>query len=97
MYDSICIPVPIVVAINKIDLPNADIEACKKDLLQMGVVLKEYGGDVPAVCISALHGTNLDKLGEAITKQAVLMKLKSEYEGLVEGVVVESKTDVRRG
>lgn len=92
-----CISVPMVVAINKIDVPNADIEGCKKGLLQMGVVLEEYGGDIQVVCISALHGTNLDKLGEAITTQAVLMDLKSEYEGMVEGIVVESKTDPRRG
>lgn len=89
--------VPIIVAINKIDAPGADIEATKRGLLQMGVALEGHGGDVQAVCISALHGTNLDELQEAISVQATLMGLKSEYTGLVEGVVVESKMDPRRG
>lgn len=63
----------------------------------MGIGLEGHGGDVQTVCISALHGTNLDQLAEAITTQAVLMDLKSDYTGLVEGIVVESKTDPRRG
>lgn len=63
----------------------------------MGVNLEGYGGDVQFVCISALHGTNLDQLADAISTQATLMDLKSEYTGLVEGVVVESKTDPHRG
>lgn len=63
----------------------------------MGVNLEGYGGDVQFVCISALHGTNLDQLADAIITQATLMELKSEYTGLVEGVVVESKTDPHRG
>lgn len=88
---------PIIVAINKIDIPGANIDATKKGLMQMGVSLEEYGGDAQTVCISALHGTNVQQLAEAITTQAVLMGLKSEYDGLVEGVVVESRTDPRRG
>lgn len=63
----------------------------------MGINLEGYGGDVQCVPISALHGTNLDHLADAITTQATLMDLKSEYSGLVEGVVIESKTDPRRG
>lgn len=59
--------------------------------------LEGHGGDVQCICISALHGTNLDQLADAITTQATLMDLKSEYTGLVEGVVIESKTDPHRG
>lgn len=88
---------PIIVAINKIDMPGANIEATKRDLLSMGVALEEHGGDVQSVPISALHGTNIELLTEAISTQAVLMGLKSEYTGLVEGVVVESKTHPWRG
>lgn len=88
---------PIIVAINKIDAPGADIEATKRSLLSMGVNLEGHGGDVQWVCISALHGTNLQALAEAITTQATLMDLKSEYTGLVEGIVIESKTDPTRG
>lgn len=63
----------------------------------MGLNLEGYGGDIQCVPISALHGTNLDLLADAITTQATLMDLKSEYIGPVEGVVVESKTDPHRG
>lgn len=63
----------------------------------MGISLEGHGGDVQTVNISALHGTNLDVLAESITAQATMMDLKSEYSGLVEGVVIESKTDPHRG
>lgn len=63
----------------------------------MGINLEGHGGDVQCVPISALHGTNLDQLADAIATQATLMDLKSEYTGLVEGVVIESKTDPHRG
>lgn len=63
----------------------------------MGIQLEGYGGDVQCVNISALHGTNLDVLAESITTQATLLDLKSEYTGFVEGIVIESKTDPKRG
>lgn len=63
----------------------------------MGIALEGHGGDVQTVNISALHGTNLDILAESITAQATMMDLKSDYSGLVEGVVIESKTDPHRG
>ncbi|XP_050100278.1 translation initiation factor IF-2, mitochondrial isoform X1 [Anopheles aquasalis] len=89
--------VPIIVAINKIDKPGANIERVKKELAQYGLPLEGYGGDTIAVGVSALHGTNLDELTEAVSTQATLMGLKGEYEGPVEGVVVESKVDSHRG
>ncbi|KAG4079054.1 hypothetical protein HA402_001709 [Bradysia odoriphaga] len=89
--------VPIIVAINKIDKPQADIERTKKDLLQMGIALEGHGGDVQYIGISALHGTNLQELADAVSTQATLMDLRSEYTGLVEGVVIESKRDPYRG
>lgn len=89
--------VPIIVAINKIDKPEADIEMAKRGLAQMGIALEGMGGDTQFVGISALKGTNLDQLVEAISAQATLMGLRAEYVGPVEGVVVESKTDARRG
>lgn len=63
----------------------------------MGVALEEFGGEIQSVNISALAGTNLAELVDAISTQAVLMGLKSDFGGLVEGVVVECKTDSRRG
>ncbi|XP_063706680.1 translation initiation factor IF-2, mitochondrial isoform X2 [Culicoides brevitarsis] len=89
--------VPIIVAINKIDKPEANIEKTIKGLAQMGIALEGHGGDTQYVGISALKGTNLKQLVEAISTQATLMSLRAEFTGPVEGVVVESKTDARRG
>lgn len=72
-------------------------EAAKQSLLKQGLNLEGYGGDVQWVAISALLGKNLDKLIEALIAEAALMDLRSDYSGLVEGVVVESKTDPKRG
>lgn len=79
------------------DKPGADIERTKRGLLQLGLALEGYGGETQVVGISALHGTNLKELAEAVSTQATLMGLKAEYSGLVEGVVVESKLDSKRG
>lgn len=84
-------------AVNKIDKPGADIDRTIRELLQMGIALEGHGGDVQMVPISALHGTNLKDLADCISMQANLMSLKSDTVGLVEGVVVESKTDKLRG
>lgn len=84
-------------AINKIDKPGADVERAKRDLLQMGLALEGHGGDIQTVGISALHGTNLQELADAVSTQATLMGLKSDRTGPVEAVVVESKTDRLRG
>ncbi|KAH8417452.1 hypothetical protein KR222_000252, partial [Zaprionus bogoriensis] len=89
--------VPIIVALNKIDKPEANIEKSKQELAQMGLALEEHGGDVQVIPISALKGTNLQLLAEAVSTQATLMGLKADPTGFVEGIVVESKTDPRRG
>lgn len=89
--------VPIIVAINKIDKPEADIERTKRGLAQLGINLEGSGGDTQFVCISAKEGTNLQELAETISTQATMMGLKSEFTGPVEGVVVESSTDSQRG
>jgi len=72
-------------------------EKSKRELAQMGLALEEHGGDVQVIPISALKGTNLQLLAEAVSTQATLMGLKADPTGLVEGIVVESKTDPRRG
>lgn len=89
--------VPIIVAINKIDKPDADVEGTKRGLAQLGINLEGYGGETQYVCISAKEGTNLHELAEAISTQATLMGLRSEFKGAVEGIVVESSTDKFRG
>lgn len=89
--------VPLIVVINKIDKPEADLERTKRSLLQAGVALEGHGGDVQYVGISALKGLNLDELTETISAQATLMDVRADPTGLVEGVVVESRTDSHRG
>jgi translation initiation factor IF-2 len=66
-------------------------------LVPHGIQVEDRGGDVQAIPISALNGTNLDTLSEAIVLQAELMNLKGDPRGRVEGVVVESRTDPQRG
>ncbi|KAL0124558.1 hypothetical protein PUN28_006419 [Cardiocondyla obscurior] len=89
--------VPIIVAINKIDKPNADIARTQKMLAQQGILVEAMGGDIQSVNVSALHGTNLDILTEAVALQAELVGLKGDPTGLVEAVVIESTTDCYRG
>ena len=89
--------VPIIVAINKIDKPEANIEKTKQMLLQYELVPEDLGGDVMVVPISAKDGKNIDKLLEAILLQAEMLELKASYDGTPEGFVVEAKMDKKRG
>jgi translation initiation factor IF-2 len=88
---------PIVIAINKIDLPGADPAGVKQELMQHNVLVEEFGGDVQSVEISAKKGMNIDALLEAVMLQAELMELKSPEDGLARGTVVEARKDVGRG
>ncbi|XP_060841242.1 translation initiation factor IF-2, mitochondrial isoform X1 [Rhopalosiphum padi] len=90
--------VPIIVAINKIDKPTANIERCKKMLqTQGGLDLEEFGGSVQVVQISALHGTNFDGLIESILTQAEILDLRADPNPPAEGVIIESKLDNQKG
>lgn len=89
--------VPIIVAINKIDKPDANPDRVRGELLNQGIVLEEFGGDVISVEVSAKMGTNLDKLEEAILLQAEILELKANPSRNAEGVVVEAKVDRGRG
>jgi translation initiation factor IF-2 len=89
--------VPIIVAINKIDKPDADPDRVRRDLLQHGVALEGYGGDVLGVEVSALKRTNLDKLEEAILLQSEILDLKANPDRAAQGVVVEAKLERGRG
>lgn len=66
-------------------------------MAQQGIFVEDLGGDIQAVPISALKGTNIDTLTDAIILQAEMMDIKADYKGLVEGVVIESSNDVHRG
>jgi translation initiation factor IF-2 len=89
--------VPIIVAINKIDLPAADSQRVKNDLLQHGLIVEEMGGDCLSVEISAKDKTNFDKLEEAIFLQSDLLELKSNPSAAASGIVVEAKLEKGKG
>jgi translation initiation factor IF-2 len=89
--------VPILVAINKIDLPSADVEGVKTQLSQRNVVVEDYGGDVVCVPVSAKSGEGVDKLLEVLIIQADMLELKADPEGLARGAVVEAQLDKGRG
>ena len=88
---------PIIVAINKIDRPDAAPDAVRKDLLQHEVFVEELGGDVLSVEVSALEKLNLDKLEEAIVLQAEILDLGANPNRPAEGTVIEAKLDRGRG
>jgi translation initiation factor IF-2 len=89
--------VPIIVATNKIDLPNASPERVKRELLKQNIVLEEYGGNVMGVEISAKMGRNIDRLLEMILFQAEMMDLKADADAPVRGVVLEARKEEGRG
>lgn len=89
--------VPIIVAINKIDKPDINLDRIKNDLLIYGLVSEELGGDTIVVAISALKKTNLDKLEEAILLVAEMHDLKANFSGLTAGVVIEARVDKGKG
>jgi translation initiation factor IF-2 len=89
--------VPIIVAINKIDRPDARPDRVRQELLQHELVVEELGGDVLDVEVSALKKTNLDKLEEAILLQAELLDLKANPNRPAEGVVLEAQLERGRG
>ncbi len=89
--------VPIIVAINKMDLPDADPEKVKRELAEQGLIPEEWGGDTMMVEISAKTGQGVDTLLEAILLKAEEMDLRASYKGKARGVILESKLDKGRG
>ncbi|ERL46695.1 Recombination protein RecR [Candidatus Micropelagos thuwalensis] len=89
--------VPIVVAVNKIDKPEADPTRVKNELLQHEIISEDMGGDVQFVEVSALAGTGLDDLLESVLLQAELLDLKANPYRAAEGIVIESKLEKGRG
>ncbi|MBL4720057.1 MAG: translation initiation factor IF-2 N-terminal domain-containing protein, partial [Alphaproteobacteria bacterium] len=88
---------PLIVAINKIDHPNADAPRIRNELLSYEVVVESLGGDVQDIEISATEKTNLDGLEEAILLQAELMELQANPDRSAQGAVVEAKLEKGRG
>lgn len=89
--------VPLVVAVNKMDKPEADVDRVKQELSQHGVTPEEWGGDTQFVYVSAKSGNGIDELLNAILLQAEVLELKSIHSGMASGVVIESFLDKGRG
>jgi translation initiation factor IF-2 len=89
--------VPIVVAINKVDLPGVNVQQVKQDLLKHGVVLEEFGGDTMAAAISAKTGQGIEELLEKILLQADLLDKRANPNRPARGTVIESMLDPGKG
>jgi translation initiation factor IF-2 len=89
--------VPMIVAINKIDKPEAKPQKVREELLQHEIIVEDMGGEVQDVEVSAKNKTNLDKLLEAIQLQAEILELKANPDRSAEGTVIEAKLDKGRG
>ena len=89
--------VPIIVAVNKCDLPGVDTKKVKNQLLEHELIIEELGGDILCTEISAIKKTNLDKLKENILLQSELLNLKTSKQSLAKGIVIESRLDKGKG
>ena len=89
--------IPIIVAVNKIDLPQANPEKVLRELSEHGLIPEEWGGDTPVVRVSAKTGEGIDELLEMITLVAELEELKANPKGKTKAVIIETKLDPKRG
>ena len=89
--------VPLVVAINKTDLPTANMDRVKSELANYNVLVEDYGGQVSCVAISAKTGKGVDKLLEMLALETQILELKANPDGMARGVVIESELDKGRG
>ena len=89
--------VPLVVAMNKIDKPEANIERLKSELVAEEVVPEEFGGDSPFIPVSAKTGQGIDELLENVLLQAEVLELKAPVDTMAKGLVIEAKLDKGRG
>jgi len=89
--------VPLVVAINKIDKPDANPDRVKQELVAEGVVPEEYGGESPFISVSAKKGTGIDELLENVLLQAEVLELKAPQDALAKGLIIEARLDKGKG
>ncbi|VFP83726.1 Translation initiation factor IF-2, isoform beta [Buchnera aphidicola (Cinara laricifoliae)] len=89
--------VPIIVAINKIDKTESNVNKIKKELMKYSIISEEFGGENIFVLVSAKTGFGIDNLLSAILLQAEILELKSVHTGMAKGIVVESFLDAQRG
>lgn len=89
--------VPLFVAINKVDLPTANVDKIKRELSERGVLVEDYGGQVQSCEISAMTGQGVDQLLEMLALETELLELKAAKERRAKGTIVESRLDRGRG
>ncbi len=89
--------VPIVVAVNKIDKPDANPERVKQELVAENVIPEEYGGDAPFISVSAKTGAGIDELLENVLLQAEVLELKAPKDAPAKGLIIEARLDKGRG
>jgi translation initiation factor IF-2 len=89
--------VPMIVAVNKIDKPEADPDRVKNELAQRDVIPEDWGGDVQFIHVSAKSGEGIDELLDAVLLQSEMLELETRFDGLAKGVVIESRLDKGRG
>jgi translation initiation factor IF-2 len=89
--------VPIIVAMNKMDLPDANPDKIRQQLSEVGLIDEAWGGDTIFVPVSAKTGMGVDKLLEMIQVQAEVLELKARYKGPADGIIIEAKLDKSRG
>jgi translation initiation factor IF-2 len=89
--------VPIVVAVNKVDLPDANPQLCRQRLMEHGLVPEDFGGDTICADVSATKGTGLDHLLEVLLLQADVLELKADPSRRARGIVLEARLDKGRG
>ncbi len=89
--------VPIIVAVNKVDLPDANPQQCRQRLMEHGLVPEDFGGDTICVDVSAVKGTGIDQLLEMLALQSEVLELRANAQGRARGIVLESRLDKGRG
>ena len=89
--------VPLVIAINKIDLPDIDLERIKRELSENNVLVEDWGGKIQAIPISAKTGQGIDELLSSMIIECEILELKANKETLARGTVVDSKLDKGHG
>ena len=89
--------VPLVVAINKMDKPDANPDRVKQELVAEGVIPEEYGGESPFIHVSAKKGTGIDELLENVLLQAEVLELKAQKDAPAKGLIIEARLDKGRG
>ncbi len=89
--------VPMIVAINKVDKPAADVERCKRELSEHGVLVESWGGEIQTANVSAKTGEGIDYLLELILLEAEILELKANPDTQAKGTVIEARVDNRHG